>query len=184
MFKNICVFCGSSFGKNELYKTEVKQFGELLGEKNINLVYGGGNSGLMGELSRSVLAGNGEVIGVIPKKLYDIDEHIELTDLIIVDTMHERKAKMYDLADGFIALPGGIGTIEELTEALTWQQLGYHHKPIGVLNINHFYDKLKLFFDHMTDEGFIRDNFLNNIIISDCPKELIEKMEKFKPLHK
>lgn len=180
MFKNICVFCGSNYGKNASYKTEVKRFGEILGEKNINLVYGGGNAGLMGELSRSILQGNGEVIGVIPKKLYDSGEHIELTDLIIVDTMHERKAKMYDLADGFIALPGGIGTIEELTEALTWQQLGYHHKPIGVLNINHFYDKLKLFFDHMTDEGFIRDNFLDNLIISDCPKELIEKMEKYK----
>ncbi|MFA9556883.1 TIGR00730 family Rossman fold protein [Evansella sp. AB-rgal1] len=181
MFKSICVFCGSNFGVTEIYKQQVIKLGKMLTEKQIGLVYGGGNVGLMGELARSVLEEQGKVIGIIPKKIYENVEHVELTDLVVVDTMHERKAKMYDAADGFIALPGGIGTIEELTEALTWQQLGYHHKPIGVLNINGFFDQLISFFQHQVDQGFIKQEFLEGLIVSDDPKEILSLMEKFTP---
>ncbi|WP_332628884.1 TIGR00730 family Rossman fold protein [Halalkalibacter flavus] len=183
MFKNICVFCGSSFGTRPGYVEDVHTFAQALVTRNINLVYGGGNHGLMGELARYVLERKGEVVGVIPKKIHENVQHIELTDLIIVDDMHQRKAKMYELADGFIALPGGIGTIEELAESLTWQQIGYHQKPIGILNPNGFYDKLLSLLEHMTNEGFLKANFLENIIISDCPEELLQKMENFKPAY-
>ncbi|MDT8861622.1 TIGR00730 family Rossman fold protein [Alkalihalobacillus sp. MEB130] len=183
MFKNICVFCGSSFGTSPTYVQEVHNFAQTLVEKQINLVYGGGNNGLMGELARYVLERNGEVVGVIPKKIHENVQHLELTDLLIVDDMHQRKAKMYELADGFIALPGGIGTIEELAESLTWQQIGYHQKPIGILNPNGFYNKLLSLLEHMAQEGFLKADFLQNLIISDCPKELLRKMEQFKPVH-
>ncbi|WP_332694995.1 TIGR00730 family Rossman fold protein [Halalkalibacter lacteus] len=181
MFKNICVFCGSSFGNDASYTKEVHKFAQALVTNKINLIYGGGNAGLMGELARYVLERNGEVVGVIPKKIHENVQHIELTDLIIVDDMHQRKAKMYELADGFIALPGGIGTIEELAEALTWQQIGYHHKPIGILNPNGFYDKLISLLKHMATEGFLKAEFLEHLIISDCPDELLTKMEQFTP---
>ncbi|GAE34368.1 TIGR00730 family Rossman fold protein [Halalkalibacter akibai] len=181
MFQKICVFCGSSFGQDKAYLTAVKQFAEALIVNEINLVYGGGNAGLMGELARSVLEKKGEVVGVIPKKIHENVEHVELTELFIVDDMHQRKAKMYELADGFVALPGGIGTIEELAEALTWQQIGYHQKPIGILNVNHFYDKLLSLLDHMKTEGFIKQDFLDNLIVSDDPEDLLHKMKKFKP---
>jgi uncharacterized protein (TIGR00730 family) len=183
MFHNICVFCGSSFGRDNGYVEAVRLFGQALVESKLNLIYGGGNAGLMGELARSVLAKNGEVTGVIPKKIHEKVEHVQLTDLIIVDDMHQRKAKMYELADGFVALPGGIGTIEELAEALTWQQIGYHQKPIGILNMNHFYDKLLTLLDHMKTEGFIKQEFLNNLIVSDDANDLLTKMKEFKPVY-
>ncbi|WP_227939467.1 TIGR00730 family Rossman fold protein [Alkalihalobacillus deserti] len=183
MLHNICVFCGSSFGRDTSYVDAVQKFGQALVQNNINLVYGGGNAGLMGELARYVLKKHGEVVGVIPQKIYENVEHVTLTDLIIVEDMHQRKAKMYELADGFVALPGGIGTIEELAEALTWQQIGYHQKPIGILNTNHFYDKLSSLFEHMKTEGFIKQEFLDNLIISNNPDDLLAKMKAFKPVY-
>ena len=174
--KRVCVFCGSSFGKNDAYREKVQELGKYLVSKDIELVYGGGNVGLMGELARTVLENGGRAIGVIPKKIYEKVEHIELTELHIVDGMHERKAKMYELADGFIALPGGIGTIEELSEVFTWYQLGYHKKPIGILNINNFYELFNAFLDHMVEEGFIKEKHRNVMLIDEAPDKLIEKM--------
>ncbi|GAE28467.1 lysine decarboxylase family [Halalkalibacter wakoensis JCM 9140] len=182
MFHNLCVFCGSSFGNDPSYIEEVHTFGKTLVQEKINLVYGGGNNGLMGELARYVLERNGEVVGVIPKKIHENVEHLELTELIIVEDMHERKAKMYERADGFIALPGGIGTIEELAESLTWQQIGYHEKPIGILNSNGFYDPLLTLLKHMAEQGFLKENFLENLIISDDAQTLLQAMKQFKPI--
>jgi uncharacterized protein (TIGR00730 family) len=179
MLKQICVFCGSNYGKSDLYKREVIQLGDLLGEKKITLVYGGGNAGLMGELARTVISHDGTVIGVIPQLIHDKIDKLTLSELFVVDHMHERKAKMYDLSDGFIALPGGIGTLEELAEVLTWQQIGYHQKPVGILNINRFYDKLIDCLYHMHDENFLRKEFFDNLIISEDPIDLIKKMENF-----
>ncbi|GAA0368751.1 TIGR00730 family Rossman fold protein [Bacillus horti] len=181
MINNICVFCGSSFGKHDVYQQEVLQLGKTLATKKINLIYGGGNVGLMGVLSRTVLENGGEVTGIIPKKIHESVDHIELTETVIVDTMHERKASMYSLADAFIALPGGIGTLEELAEVMTWQQIGYHAKPIGVFNINGFYQPFEKLLEHMVQEGFLKPEFAKNLIVEDTPEQLLERLEKFAP---
>lgn len=181
--KRICVFCGSSLGKNIEYRNEAKNLGKVMALKKIDLVYGGGNVGLMGELARSVLHNNGKVTGVIPKKLYDMVDHIELSDLHIVNDMHERKAKMYELADGFIALPGGIGTLEELAEVFTWYQLGYHLKPIGILNVNNFFEGLVRFLEHMVAEGFLKEEHRDILIVDKNPEALIGKMFDHKAIN-
>ncbi|MBU9712848.1 TIGR00730 family Rossman fold protein [Bacillus tamaricis] len=179
--KKVCVFCGSSFGKSNIYKQEIEKLGHMIGKKDMELIYGGGNSGLMGVLSKAVLAEGGQVTGIIPKKIYDQVDHVELTDLHIVETMHERKNKMYSLADAFIALPGGIGTLEELAEVFTWQQIGYHEKPVGILNINHFYDPFRDMLLHMVREGFIKKEFLENLIVDDNMEELFDQLNKYNP---
>lgn len=181
MIKKVCVFCGSNIGKSEVYARQVKAFAESLTRHEIDLVYGGGNVGLMGLVAQTILESQGEVIGIIPKKIYELVEQIELTELHITENMHERKAMMYDLADGFIALPGGIGTLEELAEVLTWQQLGYHQKPVGVLNVNGFYDKLVGFLQHGVEEGFIKQDFVDSLIVESDPDRLIERMQSFQP---
>jgi uncharacterized protein (TIGR00730 family) len=175
-FNRICVFCGSSSGVSPEYQKSVYQLGKYLANQEIELVYGGGNIGLMGEISRAVMDHGGKAIGVIPKKIYERVQHLELTELHIVESMHERKAKMYELADGFIALPGGIGTLEELAEVITWHQIGYHDKPIGLFNVNRFYDSFINLLHHMADEGFFKSNQLDNIMIDDLPEELVTKM--------
>ncbi len=172
------MFCGSSLGNTEIYKEKAILLGKYLAENDIELIYGGGNVGIMGELSRAVLAANGRVTGVIPKVIYENVDHVELTDLIIVNHMHERKAKMYELADGFIALPGGIGTLEELAEVMTWYQIGYHAKPIGIYNVNGFYDGLHSVFNHMVAEGFLKVDYIQNIVTNDNPETLLEQMAK------
>jgi len=177
-FNKLCVFCGSSYGVNEDYKRNAIILGKQLADQQIELVYGGGNVGLMGELSRTVLEHNGRVTGVIPKKIHKNVSHIDLTELIIVENMHERKAKMYELADGFIALPGGMGTLEELAEVITWYQIGYHAKPIGILNVNGFYDGLHHLFLHMIGEGFLKPEYIQNVIIDSDPISLINKMQQ------
>jgi len=177
-FNKICVFCGSSFGINESYKQNAIKLGIQLAIQKIELVYGGGNVGLMGELSRTVLEHNGRVTGVIPQKIYENVNHVDLTELIVVEHMHERKAKMYELADGFIALPGGIGTLEELAEVITWYQIGYHAKPIGILNVNGFYDSLQNLFSHMIQEGFLKPEYIQNVVIESDPECLIKKMKE------
>ncbi|WLD94742.1 TIGR00730 family Rossman fold protein [Alkalihalobacillus sp. AL-G] len=178
VFKRICVFCGSSFGSSESYKKNVKQLGALLAKNDIELVYGGGNSGLMGVLAHAVMTNNGKATGIIPHKINDRVQHLELTDLIVVDTMHERKAKMYELADAFIALPGGIGTMEEMFEVMTWNQLGYHTKPLGLFNIEHYYDPLYELLTHMHSEGFVQKEHLEQTIIEDQADQLLQQLEK------
>ncbi|MBP5986037.1 MAG: TIGR00730 family Rossman fold protein [Azonexus sp.] len=160
--RRICVFCGSNAGHAPRYRAEAEQLGGLLAERDIELVYGGGNVGLMGAVADACLAAGGTVIGVIPEALVGKEvagrhvDHRTLTRLEVVDSMHTRKARMAELADGFIALPGGFGTFEEFCEILTWGQLGFHTKPMGLLNVSGFYDPLLGLFDHAVREGFLR----------------------------
>ena len=160
--RRLCVFCGSNAGHDPRYRAAAEQLGRLLAERGIELVYGGGNVGLMGAVADACLAAGGTVIGVIPEALVGKEvagrhvDHRTLTRLEVVDSMHTRKARMAELADGFIALPGGFGTFEEFCEILTWGQLGFHAKPIGLLNVNGFYDPLLALFDHVVREGFLR----------------------------
>ena len=158
-FKRLCVYCGSRHGAQPAYDRAARNLGAALARHGIELVYGGGRVGLMGVLAESVLAHGGKVIGVIPKALVSREvAFLELSDLRIVESMHERKALMADLADAFVALPGGVGTLEELFEILTWAQLGLHHKPCGLLNVDQFYDLLLGFLDHALAENFIPKN--------------------------
>jgi len=161
--KRICVFCGSNAGHNPIYRAEAEKLGRLLAARNIELVYGGGNIGLMGAVADACLGAGGTVIGIIPEALMGKEvagravDHRMLTRLEVVDSMHTRKARMAELSDGFIALPGGFGTFEELCEILTWGQLGFHVKPIGLLNVNGFYDPLLAMFDRAVSDGFLRE---------------------------
>jgi len=160
--KRICVFCGANAGNNPRYRAEAEQLGRLLAARGIELVYGAGNIGLMGAVADACLEAGGTVIGVIPEALMGKEvagrpvDHRALTRIEVVDSMHTRKARMAELADGFIALPGGFGTFEEFCEVLTWGQLGFHTKPMGLLNVNGFYDPLLALFDHAVSEGFLR----------------------------
>src|SRR6516164_2274986 len=150
MLKRICVFCGSSVGDRPIYLQAALELGRAIAERRLGLVYGGGHIGLMGVLADAVLSGGGEVIGVIPQALVDRElAHTGVTELRVVETMHQRKALMADLSDGFLALPGGFGTGDELFEILTWAQLGLHAKPIGVLNVGGYFDPLLAWLDHM-----------------------------------
>jgi uncharacterized protein (TIGR00730 family) len=175
--KTIAVFCGSSAGNDPIYVQQAKSLGEKLVAEGINLVYGGSTVGCMGAVADAVMEAGGKVIGVIPKKLVSVElAHEHLTELHVVDTMHERKALMADYADGFIALPGGTGTLEEWFEAITWAQLGYHKKPCGLLNINSYYTPLISLFDHMIEHGFVKREYKELILIDKDPTHLIEKM--------
>ncbi|WP_221563491.1 TIGR00730 family Rossman fold protein [Alkalihalobacillus sp. TS-13] len=177
-FSSICVFCGSSFGTSPVYREQVKKLGSLLAENKVKLVYGGGNSGLMGELAHAVMSNGGEATGIIPRKIYEQVDHLELSELKIVDTMHERKALMYELADAFIALPGGIGTMEEMFEVMTWNQLGYHLKPLGLFNIDHYYDPLHQMLYHMYDQGFVKKQHLDQTVIQENAVELLQRLNQ------
>src|SRR5215471_20948929 len=158
-FQRICVFCGSNLGFDAVYRDAATTLGGLLVDRGIGLVYGGGNIGLMGVLADTMLAHGGNVIGVIPESLLAKEVgHQGVTELRIVKSMHERKALMADLSDGFIALPGGYGTFEEFCEVVTWSQLGLHAKPCGVLNVAGYYDSLLGLFDHSVREGFLRND--------------------------
>ncbi len=180
--KRICVFCGSGLGKKAEYINAAQNLGHTLAHHNIGLVFGGGQVGLMGKIAEAVLQQNGDVIGVIPQALHDKEvAFIDLPDLRIVDSMHERKALMEKLSDGFIALPGGLGTIEEFFEILTWAQLGMHSKPCGILNVDHFFDPLIEFLDHVVKQGFIEPDHREMVIIDDDPEQLIEKFKSYIP---
>lgn len=182
--KQICVFCGSSPGKNSEYIEMARLLGKALAENNIGLVYGGGSLGMMGVLANSVVNNKGSVTGIITKHLYEMEVAFTgLSDLRIVDTMHERKALMAELADGFIALPGGLGTMDEMFEILTWAQLQIHKKPCGFLNVNGYYNKLFEFIDHMISQGFIMDDCRSLLERADQPAGLLEKFRQFKPLN-
>jgi uncharacterized protein (TIGR00730 family) len=174
----LCVFCGSSPGVRPEYRQTALKLGTLLAQRDTKLVYGGGNIGLMGIIADSCMAAGGEVVGVIPKALLDKEHgHLGITRLEVVTTMHERKARMAMLADGFLALPGGIGTFEELFEAMTWAQLGIHAKPVALLNTSGFFNPLLALLDSAVDEGFLRSEHRNLLIVSDSIHAVIEEME-------
>jgi uncharacterized protein (TIGR00730 family) len=180
--KRICVFCGSNTGSKSIYAETAHNLGKLLAQNNIGLVYGGGRVGLMGILADSALGASGEVIGVIPKGLFAREvAHEGLTELRFVESMHQRKAMMEELADGFIALPGGYGTCEEFCEMVTWAQLGIHKKPCGILNIEGFYDSYLSFLDTAVQEGFLRMEHRKLIMEDEHPFELLSKMRNYRP---
>lgn len=181
--KTVCIFCGSSSGKQDIYVQLAKGLGQELARQNITLVYGGGKVGLMGAIADATLQWGGKAIGVIPNFLAAKEvAHQGLSQLHIVSSMHDRKAMMANLADGFIMLPGGYGTLEEFTETLTWAQLGLHQKPMGILNVNGYFDKLLDFFGHMTYEGFLGQTFRDIVLTGDEPKNLLEIMRVYKPI--
>lgn len=182
--KKICVFCGSSTGNKPVYAETARTLGNLLADKGIDLVYGGSNIGIMGILSTAMLDRGMHVTGVIPEYIHKrVEKQERLSKLMVVKDMHERKAAMYDLSDAFVALPGGIGTLEEVMEIFTWQQLRYHGKPVGILNTGGFYDGLITILDHMVGEGFLKTSNRNNLIVEREPETLLEKLRDFSPIH-
>jgi uncharacterized protein (TIGR00730 family) len=182
VIRRICVFCGSNKGSSGEYAEAARQLGQLFAREGIALVYGGGSVGLMGELADSVLASGGEVIGVIPHALWAREVgHRGLTDLRIVETMHERKAMMADLADAFIALPGGLGTLEEIFEVWTWAQLGLHQKPLGFLDVNGFYSPLMQFIDRAVRERFVKQEHRTIAMLSSDAEALLRRFDAWEP---
>ncbi|MFB6454516.1 TIGR00730 family Rossman fold protein [Chitinophaga sp. Hz27] len=181
--RRIAVYCGSSMGNEIIYKEQAMLLGATIAKKGMGLVYGGAKVGLMGAVADGALSEGGEVIGVLPHFLQQKElAHAGLSALILTDTMHERKAKMNELCDGVIALPGGFGTMEELFEMLTWGQLGLHNKPIGLLNTNGFYDALITLAETMTAKGFLSAANKDMLLHSDDIEMLLAKMEAYKPL--
>jgi uncharacterized protein (TIGR00730 family) len=173
--RRLCVFCGSSLGRDAVYTDAARRFGAALAVRGLGLVYGAGNIGLMGILADAALASGAEVIGVIPRALVERElAHAHLTRLHVVDTMHERKALMADLSDSFAALPGGFGTGDEFFEILTWAQLGLHDKPIGLLNVAGYFDPLLAWLDHMVDESFLRPEHRDLLLTRSAPEDLLD----------
>jgi hypothetical protein len=182
--QNICVYCGSSYGRQPIYVEMAQALGELLAEREIRLVYGGAKVGLMGVVADAALSKGGEVIGVIPSALISQEvAHEGLTDLIITDSMHTRKMRMAELADAFIALPGGWGTLDEMFEMLTWAQLGFHNKPCGLLNVAGYYAGLQQFFKHTVDEAFVRSSNYDLLLIESEPKVLLDRLLRHQSTH-
>ncbi len=176
--KRICVFCGSSEGIDIAYKNEAMALGKLMAQNKIELVYGGGGIGLMGIIANAVMTNGGTVIGVIPRFLAERElGHQKISELILTDSMHQRKQKMAELADGFIALPGGFGTLEELCEILTWVQLSIIEKPVAILNSSGYYNNLIAMFDHMTKEGFLKESNNNLLLKANNENEIIALMK-------
>ncbi|KAK8512553.1 hypothetical protein V6N13_082901 [Hibiscus sabdariffa] len=183
-FKRVCVFCGSSPGKNPSYHLAAIQLGKQLVERNIDLVYGGGSIGLMGLVSQAVFDGGRHVLGVIPKTLMPREITGETVgEVRAVSGMHQRKAEMARQADAFIALPGGYGTLEELLEVITWAQLGIHDKPVGLLNVDGYYNALLSFIDKAVDEGFIAPAARKIIVSAQTAQDLMCKLEEYEPDH-
>ncbi|MCX6622843.1 MAG: TIGR00730 family Rossman fold protein [Acidobacteria bacterium] len=181
MLRRICVFCGSNSGVRPVYKVAAENLGRLLAERGIGLVYGGADVGLMGAVANAALASRGEVIGVIPRMLVDKEiAHRGLSTLEVVDSMQERKQRMADLSDGFISLPGALGTLDELFEMATWAQLGLEPKPNGLLNIAGYYDSLLAFLDHATNERFLRPQHRELIIAASDPERMLARMDAFR----
>ena len=185
--KSLCVFCGANAGNKPVYRATAENLGRLLAGRGIQLIYGGGNVGLMGAVADACLDAGGTVIGVIPQALMGKEvegrpvDHRALTRLEVVDSMHTRKARMAELAEGFIAMPGGFGTFEEYCEILTWGQLGFHAKPIGLLNIAGYYDPLLAMFDHAAAEGFLRAQNRAMALSDSDPESLLAAMLAFRP---
>jgi len=183
--KRICVFCGSNAGARSEYAEAARALATVLAERKLGIVYGGGNVGLMGVLADAALARGGEVIGVIPQKLVDKEvAHHGVTELRIVETMHERKALMNDLSDAFLALPGGFGTLDEFFEVLTWSQLGFHGKPCALLNVAGYYDGMLAMLDHAVTERFLRPAHRELVIADTDPLRLLQRLSAFVPAPK
>lgn len=186
-FRRLCVFCGASRGRKPVYQDTAARLGRTLAEKGIELVYGGGNVGLMGVVANACLDAGGRVIGVIPESLVGREvegeavEHAGVTRLEIVDSMHTRKARMAELADGFIALPGGFGTFEELFEILTWAQLGFHQKPIGLLDVEAYFGPLIALCDRAVSEGFLRADNRDLLLVESEPAALLQALRNYQP---
>ena len=181
--KRICVFCGASTGNNSAYEEAADAMGAVLAESGIELVYGGGNKGLMGKVADATIDNGGRAFGVIPRALVEREEaHERLSEQFVVNTMHERKMMMATLSDGFIAMPGGFGTLEEFIEIITWAKLGFHKKPCALLNINGFYDGLLTYFDQLVDEGFVKGNMRRLVLEGDTPASVLKAMQSFEPL--
>lgn len=182
--KKITVYCGSNKGKNPIYEAEAKTLAKEMIDRDLALVYGAGNVGLMGIIADEMLIANKTVYGIIPQKLVDIEvAHIGCTELTVVETMRDRKWLMAEKGDGFIAMPGGIGTFEELFEIMTLNQLGYINKPLALYNVAGYYDKLLSFLQFAVEEGFLKQAQLNLIIVSDNPVELLDKMTDYRPTY-
>ena len=180
--RRICVFCGSSMGNDPVYAERAAALGKLLAERGIGLVYGGASVGIMGTVAGAALAAGGEVIGVIPKHLMRAEiAHAGLTELHVTADMHERKAKMADLSDGFLALPGGAGTLEELAEVWTWAQLGLHRKPLGLVDVAGYYRPLHDFADHMVTEGFLKQQHRDLLFFDEDPATLLDAFAAYEP---
>lgn len=176
----IAVYCGSSAGNLDCYGELAEKCADALSEKNITLVYGGGKIGMMGKIANRMLSNNAKVIGVIPKHLVDVElAHEKLTEIHVVNTMHERKAKMAELSDGFIMMPGGSGSLDEFFEVYTLAQLSYHAKPCGILNSTGYYDYLLKFLDHAVSQGFMKQIYRDMIILNESPSELIRSFENY-----
>jgi hypothetical protein len=180
--QRLCVFCGSSTGHDPAYAAFAAEVGRALAGRGIGIVYGGGRVGLMGRLADAALAAGGEVIGVIPQALLDREVgHRGLTQLRVVDSMHSRKALMSELSDGFVALPGGVGTLEELFEVWTWAQLGIHSKPCGLLDVDGFFAPLVGFLDGLVEKGFIHSKYRAILAVASTPQELLERFAAYEP---
>ena len=181
--QSVCVFCGSSSGTDPAYVDAATALGQLLAAQGLTLVYGGACVGLMGAVADAVLAAGGKAIGVLPDFLRRKElAHPRLTELHVVSSMHERKARMAELSDGFIAMPGGMGTLDEFCEIITWAQLGLHEKPCGLLNIQEYYTPLLQFVDRMVDEGFLKEKQKGLVLSSDTPEGLLAAMRAFEPI--
>ena len=179
-FRRLCVFCGTNAGERPEYGAAARQLGELLAKEDIELVYGGASVGIMGELADAVQEHGGHVIGIIPQQLIKKEEaHRGIPDLIVVASMHQRKSQMADLSDGFVSLPGGIGTLEGFFELLTWGQLGIHSKPSGILNVAGYFDGLIGFLDHAVKEGFLTAEHRDSIMVETDPRVLLERMRAY-----
>ena len=178
--KRIAVFCGSSEGATPAYIAAAKELGKTLADQNLTLVYGGASVGLMGAVANGAMQAGGHVIGVMPDFLEKREiAHSHVSELIVVSSMHERKAKMADLADGFVVLPGGPGTLEEFFEIFTWAQIGLHQKPLGILNIEGYYDLLVNLFDHMADERFMHEKYRTMALVDADPASLLDKFRQY-----
>jgi cytokinin riboside 5'-monophosphate phosphoribohydrolase len=179
---SICVFCGSSTGFSKSYQDAAVELGQELCRRNLNLVYGGGNVGLMGILAQTVIENGGRVIGIIPQAIHEKVAPLKGVETVVVSDMHIRKQKMHELSDGFIALPGGIGTFEEILEAFTWSQLGFHKKPVALLNISAFYQPMLDQFTHTVKEGFLKESHSRTLLVEESAASLIDAMESYRPL--
>jgi uncharacterized protein (TIGR00730 family) len=179
--KSVCVYCGSSPGLDPRYLDIARQLGLAMVSRQCELVYGGASVGLMGELANSILNAGGIVRGVIPRPFAHRVSHEGLTELRVVGSMHERKTMMFELADAFIALPGGMGTLEEIAEVLTWAQLAMHTKPCGLINVNGYYDHLLAFLDNAVASGFMRPEHRSLLLVSTDPEDLLERLASYEP---
>lgn len=180
--RKLCVFCGSAAGNDPAFAAAATELGQLLAERGITLVYGGGGTGLMGVVADAVLAAGGQAIGVIPFSLRTKElAHAGLTEMHVVESMHERKSLMADLADGFVALPGGLGTLDEFCEIATWLQLGIHKKPCGLLNVAGYFDHFVAFLDRAVAQGFLKQEFRDPLIVANHPKSMLDRLARWTP---